>query len=70
MTTAARNWLFGTAYMDYSTPPWSAYARFEFVPREATAAQFWRGMAIAVLISCSTTWIGVHAGRLMRKVRR
>jgi hypothetical protein len=30
MTPHARNWLFGAAYMDFSTPARSAYARFVF----------------------------------------
>ena len=32
MTPLARNWLFGTTYLDFSTPPTSLYARFQFVP--------------------------------------
>jgi hypothetical protein len=70
MTPIARNWLFGAGYMDFSTPPRSAYARFVFFAREATASQFWRGMLIAALISCAMTWLGVYLGRRMQKVRR
>ena len=46
MSPLARNWFFGTAYMDFSTPPTSLYARFEFVPPE-TLPQLRRGMLIA-----------------------
>jgi hypothetical protein len=70
MTTGARNWLFGAAYMDFSTSPRSAYARFEFFPREATSVQFWRGMVIAMLVSSAMMWIGLHAGRAMQRIRR
>jgi hypothetical protein len=70
MTPAARNWVFGTQYFDYATSPRSAYARYVFAPRDASAWQFWRGMAIAALISWLMMWIGIHAGRAMRKVRR
>ncbi|PYP35457.1 MAG: hypothetical protein DMD48_14265 [Gemmatimonadetes bacterium] len=70
MTPLARNWFFGTEYMDYGTPPRSAYARNVFVTREATATEFWRGMLIAALIACLMMWVGVHVGRRMRKVRR
>src|SRR5262249_12531870 len=70
MTPAARNWFFGTAYFDYGTPARSAYARYVFAPRDATALQFWRGMAIAAAISCVMMWIGLHVGRAMRRVRR
>jgi hypothetical protein len=69
MAPAARNWFFGTAYMDYGTPSGSLYARFVFPPPEA-AAQFWRGMTIATLLSCLMVWLGIHAGRAMQKVRR
>jgi hypothetical protein len=70
MTPAARNWFFGTEYFDYGTSPRSAYARFVFAPREATAVQFWRGMAIAAVSSCAMMWAGLHVGRAMRRVRR
>jgi hypothetical protein len=69
MTPYARNWIFGTAYMDFSTPVRSLYARYVFVPPEASA-QFWRGMLIATLTSAVTAWIGIHAGRFMQKVQR
>jgi hypothetical protein len=70
MTPRARNWFFGAAYMDFSTPPRSAYARNVFFYRDASAAQFWRGVIIAGLICGVTSWIGVRAGRAMQKVRR
>jgi hypothetical protein len=56
--------------MDFSTRATSAYARYVFVAGDATAAQFWRGMAIAAVISCLMAWVGLHAGRAMQKVRR
>ena len=70
MTPLARNWFFGTAYMDFSTPPQSFYARNEFFYNESTTPQFWRGMLVAAVISCLTMWIAVHAGRMMQKVKR
>jgi hypothetical protein len=69
MTPYARNWFFGTAYMDYSTPEHSLYARNLFVPNEGPA-QFWRGMLIAALVSCLMMWLGTHAGRAMQRVKR
>jgi hypothetical protein len=69
MTPLARNWVFGTTYMDFGTPPQSLYARFVFPPPEASA-QFWRGMMIATLASCVMVWVGIHAGRSMQKVKR
>ena len=70
MTPLTRNWVFGTHYLDFSTPAESAYARFRFVAREASAAPFWRGMAMAAAISCAMAWLGVRIGSAMRNVRR
>jgi hypothetical protein len=56
--------------MDYSTRPTSAYARFQFLNRDPTSALFWRGMIIAFLLSCLMMWIGLHAGRVMQRVKR
>ena len=70
MTPLARNWVFGTHYLDYGTPARSDYARYLFYATGATTAQFWRGMLIAAAISCAMMWIGVHVGRTMQRVRR
>ena len=69
MSPFARNWVFGTAYMDFSTPPTSLYARFEFIP-SATPGQLTRGMLIALAASCLMTYVGVHVGRAMQRVSR
>ena len=50
MSDAARNWFFGTHYMDYGTPAQALYARFVFPPSDAPA-QFWRGMSLAALMA-------------------
>jgi len=70
MTPRARNWFFGAAYLDFSTPARSALARYEFFYREPGAGQFWRGMLLAAFVSCLMMWMGLHAGRAMRKIRR
>jgi hypothetical protein len=69
MSPGARNWIFGTTYMDYGTRPTSLYARFQFIP-PAPGAQFWRGMALAFLMTCVMTYVGLHVGRAMQRVRR
>jgi hypothetical protein len=69
MSPLARNWLFGAAYVDFSTPPASAYARFEFIPPD-TGPEFATGMLIAILIACAMTYAGLHVGRLMQRVKR
>jgi hypothetical protein len=70
MTPAARNWFWGSAYVDFATPPRSPLARWEFFYREPTAQMFWRNMAIAALVACFMAWLGMHLGRAMQKVRR
>jgi hypothetical protein len=67
MTPLARNWFFGTAYMDFSTPSHSLYARSEFLPPDP---RLLGGMLIATLISCLMMWLGLHAGRAMQRVKR
>lgn len=69
MSPLARNWFFGTGYFDYGTPPTSLYATFRFVP-PSPAARFWTGMFVALATSCVMTYIGLHAGRAMERVRR
>jgi hypothetical protein len=70
MSPAARNWFFGSGYLDFGTPPRSPLARFEFFYREPTPAMFWRNMAIAGLVAWFFAWLGMHLGRAMQKVRR
>jgi hypothetical protein len=69
MSPLARNWIFGTTYMDFGTPPTSLYARFEFLPPEPLP-QLGRGMLIAVIASCVMAYAGLHIGRAMQRVNR
>ena len=68
MTEHARNWFFGAHYMDYGTPPSSAYAQFLFAARGDSPLS--RGLLIAAIISIVMMWLGMHAGRAMQRVRR
>src|SRR6478672_13153298 len=52
MSPAARNWFFGSGYLDFSTPPNSPLARYDYFYREPSRMLFWRGMAIAAMLSC------------------
>ena len=70
LSPAARNWFFGSGYLDFATPDFSPLATYEFFYRETTAAQFWSVMAQAGLMACFMSWLGIHAGRAMQKVRR
>jgi hypothetical protein len=66
---AARNALFGSAYLDYATNPQSYAATYRFVPYE-TASEFHTGMAIALGSSIISMWLGMSAGDWLRRVRR
>ena len=68
MTPLARNWFFGTDYMDFNTSPQSSYARHLFYANETQ--QFWPGMMLAAFMACLMVWLGLHAGRAMQKVKR
>jgi hypothetical protein len=70
MSPAARNWFFGSGYLDFGTPARSPLARYEYFYREPTRAMFWRNMALAGLTAWFFAWLGVHLGRAMQKVRR
>ena len=69
MSPLARNWVFGTTYMDFGTPPTSLYAQFQFVP-PLPADQFWRAMTFALGMTCLMAYLGLHLGRVMQRVRR
>jgi hypothetical protein len=69
MTPAARNWVFGTTYMDYGTPANSLYARFEFPAAEPPFAML-SGLIVAVMVSWLMAYLGLHVGRAMQQVRR
>ena len=43
---------------------------FVFHETGGTAIQFWRGMLVSAVASCARMWLGLHAGRLMQRVRR
>ena len=69
MSPLARNWFFGTTYMDFGTPPTSLYAQFQFAP-PLPQWQFWRMMTLALVTTCLMTYLGLHAGRAMQRVKR
>jgi hypothetical protein len=69
MSPRARNWFFGTVYMDFGTPPTSLYARYQFLP-PPPVSRFWTVLLFALLIACATSYVGLHVGRAMQRVRR
>jgi hypothetical protein len=69
-TPPARNWFFGSGYLDFATPPTSPLATYEFFYREPDAMLFLRNMVIALMVAWLMAWLGMHAGRAMQRVRR
>ena len=67
---AARNWFFGSGYLDFSTPPRSPLATYQFFDREPDAMLFRRNIIIALAVAWFMAWLGMHAGRAMQRVRR
>ena len=58
-----------TGIPDVFQNPQSIYARYVFWPLERGAA-FWQEVALAIAISCVTTWIGLTSGNWLRRIRR
>jgi hypothetical protein len=69
MTDAAKNGFFGAAYLGYREPPKSADALREFF-RPEHGLVLWQGLAMAMLYSALSIWIGLALGRWMRKIQR
>jgi hypothetical protein len=64
------NWVFGTHYQLYMAPPNSPGMVPEFFPYENSTAEFWRGMAIALVTAMLTSRLGLAVGTWLRSVRR
>jgi hypothetical protein len=69
LSPAARNWWWGAKYFAYFQNPQSIYARYIFFPLERGAA-FWQEIALAIVIACLTTWLGLTSGNWLRRIRR
>jgi hypothetical protein len=66
---AARNWFFGTMYFGYNTSPLSLYAKYQFIPADATA-DFWRELAIALLLSVLLIRLAFACGDRLQRIQR
>jgi hypothetical protein len=66
---AARNWFFGTIYFGYNTSPLSLYAKYQFIPADA-AADFWRELAIALLLSVLLIRLAFACGDRLQRIQR
>jgi hypothetical protein len=56
-------------YYDYNQSPQGYAATYRFVPFETTS-EFRGGMAIALVCSIVSMWLGMRAGDWLKRVRR
>ena len=70
MSPAARNWFFGTHYFPFFFPATSEYVRYVFSVVEKTTAEFWLGMATALVAAIVSTRLGLAWADWMRRLRR
>jgi hypothetical protein len=70
MKPAARNWVFGMNYFGYFMRPSEYHLAWEFAPYEKTRAEFWIGMAIAVVATVIAARVGMMWGDWVGRVRR
>ena len=70
MSPLSRNWVFGTHYQMYMMNPAAPGARSEFLAYEASRAELWRGLAIAVVTAMATSRLGLAVGAWMRGIQR
>ena len=66
----ARNWFFYTHLRDYRSGSGNFEAMNKFFYWERTSAEFATNLALALVASVAMTWLGLHWGRWLRKVRR
>lgn len=69
LTPASRNFFFGTGYLWYGLPPASLMARNLFDQYE-NAAEFWRGIALALVFCCLAVRWGISRGNWMKSIQR
>jgi hypothetical protein len=67
---AAWNWFFYSNNFDYNTRSTSYTLRNLYYAAERTPEQFWTGMGIALFAAIFTTWLGLHRGEFLKKVKR
>jgi hypothetical protein len=68
LSPAARNWFFGSHYVDFLTRPTSPIARFVFLDMDK--GDFWTNLALALFFAILMTRLGMAWGESLRRVRR
>ena len=69
MSPESRNWVFGTQYFGYYSPPTSLFRSYRFLPMEAGSA-LWQQVGLTLLTAVVTTWMGLRYGSWAQRVRR
>lgn len=67
---AARNWFFGSHYLNFFTHPDSDMAQFRYTPVETSLSQFWWRMGFALVAGIVSTRLGLALGSWMQKIQR
>ena len=70
MSPASRNWFFATNNLPYFVPPASHWARYVWVPTEASPEQFALRMGLALFAAIATIVLGFSWGDWMNRLRR
>ena len=70
MSSASRNWFFGSGDLAYGWPPESSVVRHVFLAYEPTRVAFMWGMAVALVCAVLSARVGFGWGKWMREVRR
>ena len=68
LSPAARNWFFGSHYVDFMTRPTSPISTFRFIDMDK--GDFWTNMALALFFAILMTRLGMAWGDSLRRVRR
>lgn len=69
-SSAARNPIFGSGYLDYFAGPNSYFAQYRFLTYEKTTGEFATGLLIALICAILASWLGMARGDWLSRVRR
>jgi hypothetical protein len=69
MSPASENWIFGTGYVDYATPPARIAHRHSFVAPEV-GLELAVNIALALAAAIGMTRVGLAAGEFMQRIKR
>ncbi len=70
MSPWARNAIFGSHYFSYITLPTSYGPTYRFYPVEQSTTEFWRVMAMALVIAPVSARIGLGIGQWLLRIKR